>query len=294
MSRDRHARTWWTAAPYLAPLLLLVGALILVPVIGTIVQSLHRDVVFLPRRFVGLTNYARLLHDPAFWQAARFTLGFALVTVPLELVIGLTIALVLREAFPGRGLLRAVALIPWAIPAAVSGRVFELIARSEHGAATWLAQALGLAHGAVPWLGSAPGAFGALVVADVWKTAPFVAIILLAGLAHIPDDLYAQARVDGAGLWRRFTHITLPLLRPVVVVACLFRAIEALRVFDIVYVLTGGGPGGATSSLSLLAYDHFSAGDPGYGATASTVLFLLTFALALAMVTLGRFGEELQ
>jgi len=285
---------WRQAAGYLWPLVLLVGLLVLLPVIGTVIDSLFRDVAFLPRRFVGLVNYGRLLGDPAFWQSARFTLLFTLVSVPLELALGLGIALVLREAFPGRGLLRAVVLVPWAIPAAVSGRVFELITRSAHGAATWLLQTLGLADGPVNWLGTPAGAFGSLVVADAWKTAPFVAIILLAGLAHIPDDLYDQARVDGAGLWRRFTAITLPLLRPVLVVACLFRTIEALRIFDVIYVLTGGGPGGATTSLSLLAYDQFAAGDLGYGAAASTVLFLLTFALALVTVRLGRFGEELR
>jgi len=291
----RAATSWWQAAGYLAPLLLLVGVLVLVPVVGTVVQSFFRDVVFLPRQFVGAENYLRLLDDPAFWQAARFTVLFTLASVPLELVLGLGIALVLREAFPGRGLLRALVLIPWTIPAAVSGRVFERITASgDHGAASWLLQTLGLVGEPVHWLGTEGGAFAALLVADAWKTTPFVAIILLAGLAQIPDDLYDQARVDGAALWRRFTAITLPLLRPVLTVAVLFRMIEALRIFDVIYVLTGGGPGGSTASLSLLAHGHFAAGDLGYGAATSTVLFLLTFALALVTVRLGRFGQELR
>ncbi len=285
---------WRHAAGYLLPVALLLGGLVLVPVIGTMVQSTLRDVVFLPRAFVGLANYARLLDDPAFWQAARFTVLFMLASVPLEVALGLGIALVLNQTFPGRGPLRALVLVPWAIPAAVSGRVFErIVAGGEHGAASWLLQGLGLAEQPVHWLGSEAGSFLALLVADAWKTTPFVAIILLAGLAQIPGTLHDQARVDGASLWRRFTAVTLPLLRPVLVVAVLFRMIEALRVFDVIYVLTGGGPGGATTSLSLLAYEHFSAGDLGYGAASSTVLFLVTFLLALVVVRLGRFGRDL-
>jgi len=285
---------WRRAAGYLLPLALLIGGLVLVPVIGTVIQSAFRDVVFLPRSFVGLENYARLLDDPAFWQAARFTVLFMLASVPLELVLGLGIALVLNQTFVGRGLLRALVLIPWVIPAAVSGRIFErIVASGEHGAASWLLQRLDLADQPVHWLGSEAGSFLALLVADAWKTTPFVAIILLAGLAQIPVTLYDQARVDGASLWRRFTAVTLPLLRPVLVVAVLFRMIEALRIFDVVYVLTGGGPGGTTTSLSLLAYAHYSAGDLGYGAATSTVLFLVTFALALVVVRVGRFGREL-
>ncbi len=301
MAAERHASLagpalthWRRAAGYLLPLGLLLGLLVLVPVVGTVIQSTFRDVVFLPRAAVGLGNYARLLDDPAFWQAARFTLLFMLASVPLELVLGLGIALVLNQGFRGRGLLRALVLIPWTIPAAVSGRVFErIVASGEHGAASWLVQRLGLAEPPVHWLGSEAGSFLALLVADAWKTTPFVAIILLAGLAQIPATLHEQARVDGASRWRRFTAITLPLLRPVLVVAALFRMIEALRIFDVIYVLTGGGPGGATTSLSLLAYEHYSAGDLGYGAATSTVLFLATFALALVVVRLGRFGREL-
>jgi multiple sugar transport system permease protein len=281
------------AVLFLSPLLALLGLFIVVPVIGTIVDSLLRDVVYLPPAFVGLGNYRTLLADPGFRQSLRFTVLFTAVSVPLELVLGLGMALVLNEAMPWRGALRAAVLIPWAIPAAVSGRVFELIYNYSYGAANALFRGLGLAETPVNWLGSETGAFLALVVADAWKTTPFVAIILLAGLSAIPGDLYRQARIDRAGLLQRFWRVTLPLLRPVLIVALLFRTIEALRVFDVIYVLTGGGPGGSTTSLSLLGYDAFTSGDFGYGSAASVVLFGVALALSIAYVKLGRFGRAL-
>jgi len=287
-------RQQWQALLFLLPLLLFVGALILVPVLGTFLDSLFRDVTFLPRRFIGPENYRALLADPAFWSSLRFTLLFVLVSVPLELGLGLLIALVLAEAFPGRGLLRAVVLIPWAIPAAVSGRLFELIYNYSYGAANWLLQRLHLSGAPVNWLGSDAGAFAAVVVADAWKSTPFAALLLLAGLSAIPEDLFRQARVDRAGLLRRFFGITLPLLRPVLVVTLLFRTIDALRVFDVVFVLTGGGPGGATTPLSLYGFRYYASGDFGYGAAVSVVLFLIALALAVAFVRLGGFGRELR
>lgn len=280
-------------AALLAPLVLLVAALVVVPVLGTVVDSLFRDVVWLPRAWLGLDNYAALVSDPAFLQSVRFTVLFALVSVPLEVALGLGVALVLAARVPLRGLLRAAVLVPWAVPAAVSGRIFELVYDYAHGAANRLLALAGVTDAPVNWLGTDWGAFLALVVADAWKTTPFVALILLAGLAAIPEDLYRQARVDRAGLFRRFGHVTLPLLRPVLLVAVLFRTIEALRVFDVVYVLTGGGPGGSTTPLSLFAWRYFTGGDFGYGAAASVVLFVVALALSLAWARLGGFGREL-
>jgi multiple sugar transport system permease protein len=282
----------WQAFRFLAPLLLFLTGFILVPIFGTFVDSLYREVTFLPRHFIGLTNYLALFHDPAFWQSVRFTLLFVLVSVPIEVALGLAVALVLNEPFPLRWLLRACVLIPWAIPAAVSARVFQLIYNYSYGAANELLALCHLPAGPVNWLGSSPGAFAAVVLADAWKTTPFAAIILLAGLAAIPGDLYAQARVDRARFYQRFLHITLPLLKPVLIVTLLFRTIDALRVFDLIYVLTGGGPGGSTMSLSLLGYQSFSAGDFGYGSAISVLLFLIAFILSLFYVRVGGFGQE--
>ena len=213
--------------------------------------------------------------------------------MPLELCLGLAFALLLARPSPARGLLRACVLIPWAIPAAVSGRVFELVYNYHYGAANYILGQFGITDGPVNWLGTPAGAFASLVAADAWKTTPFVAIILLAGLSGIPEDLYLQAEIDRAGFVRRFTRVTLPLLGPVIVVALLFRTIDALRVFDLVFVLTGGGPGGSTASLSLYGYNYFLGGDFGYGSAVSVVLFLIAFALSLVYVRVGRFARDL-
>jgi multiple sugar transport system permease protein len=293
MGEDRPIREMLRGYAFLAPLVAFILAFVFVPVAGTFIDSMHREVTFLPRAFIGLGNYRSLAADPGFWQSLRFTVLFVLVSVPLELVLGLAFALLLHRPSPARGALRAFVLIPWAIPAAVSGRVFELICNFQYGLANYLASRLGLADGPVNWLGSAWGAFFALVAGDAWKTAPFMAILFLAGLSAIPEDLYRQAAIDRAGPVQRFTRITLPLLRPVVVVALLFRTIDALRVFDLVFVLTGGGPGGSTTSLSLYGYNAFTGGDFGYGSAVSVVLFLVAFALSVAYVRIGRFGREL-
>jgi multiple sugar transport system permease protein len=278
---------------FLFPLAAFVAVFIIVPVIGTFAGSLMQDVTFLPKRFAGAENYRAMFSDPGFWQALRFTCLFTLVSVPLELFLGLLFALLLARPSPARGLLRACVLIPWAIPAAVSGRVFQLIYNYHYGLANYLAGIFGLADRPVSWLGTPAGAFASLVMADAWKTTPFVAIILLAGLAGIPQDLYLQAEIDRAGFVRRFTRVTLPLLSPVIVVALLFRTIDALRIFDLVFVLTGGGPGGSTTSLSLYGYNYFLGGDFGFGSAVSVALFLIAFGLSVLYVRVGQFAREL-
>jgi multiple sugar transport system permease protein len=284
---------WRAALGFFTPLATFVVVLIVLPVLGTFWDSLFLDVTFLPRRFIGLANYTGLWQDPAFWRSLRFTVLFVLISVPMETLLGLCIALILNESLPLRGLLRACVLIPWAIPAAVSGRAFELIYNTSYGAANFVLSMVGFTNAPINWLGSEVGAFAAVVVADTWKTTPFAAILLLAGLSAIPEDLYRQAMVDRATLVQRFFRITVPLLRPVLVVTILFRSVEALRIFDIIFVLTGGGPGSATLSLSLLGYRYFSSGDFGYGSAVSVVLFFLALAFSVVYVRLGGFGKEM-
>lgn len=281
-----------SALAFLSPLLLALGVFVLLPVLGTIYTSFFRDITFMGRKWIGLANYLHLLKDPGFHQSLRFTLLFILVSVPLELAAGLGVALLLNYPFRFRGLLRAAILVPWAIPAAVSARVWELVYNVDYGLANFLVRAIGLTEAPVNWLGTSFGAFWAIVLADAWKTTPFVAIILLAGLSAIPDTLARQAQVDGAHFGQRFVRITLPLLRPVIVVALLFRTIDALRIFDLIYVLTSGGPGGTTSALSLRAYRYLVGGDYGYGSAVSVVLFLIALILSVAYVKIGRFGEQ--
>jgi multiple sugar transport system permease protein len=276
------------------PLVLLTAAFVLVPVAGTVLTSLYRDVTFLPEAFVGAQNYLRLFSDPHFWQSARFTFLFVLVSVVLELFLGLIFALLLNETMPGRGMLRVIVLVPWAIPIAVSARLWQLVYNYEFGLFNFLIQKTGLSDSPVNWLGSSAGAFAAIVISDVWKTTPFVTIILLAGFSAMPRDLYRQAMVDGAHFLQRFLHVTLPLLRPVIAVALLFRTIDAIRIFDLIYVLTGGGPGGTTTPLSLYSFRYYVSGDFGYGSAISLIVFLFAGLLAVCYIRVGRFGEVLR
>lgn len=279
----------WILA-FLLPSVLILSIFILVPVGGTVFTSMFRDITFMPRQWTWFQNYTRLFEDSAFRQSFSFTLLFILVSVPLETVAGMGLALLMNVKSPFRGLIRAIILVPWAIPAAITGRVWELIYNVNYGLANFLISSLG--GQPVNWLGTTVSAFSAIVLADLWKTMPFVAIIVLAGLSAIPETLYQQAEVDGATFVRRFFSITLPLLRPVIVVVLLFRTIDALRIFDLIYILTSGGPGGSTTSLSLLGYKYFIGGDYGYGSTLSVVIFLCAFALALVVIRLGRFSQE--
>lgn len=279
---------------FMAPLLFFLTALIMFPVLGTLVDSLYRDVSYLPRKLIGLENYMALAKDPAFWKSLRFTLLFVVVSVPLEVTLGLLMALVLNESFPFRGFVRASLLIPWAVPMAISGRIFELIFNYSFGAANFLLKLFNSSAGPINWLGSDLGAFAALVITDAWKTTPFATIILLAGLSSIPRELYDQAKVDRATALQRFFRVTLPILKPVLIIAFLFRTIQALQIFDYIYVLTGGGPGGSTTSLSLFAYNYFASGDFGYGSAASVILFIMALALSALYLASGAFGRRTQ
>jgi multiple sugar transport system permease protein len=283
-----------TSSQFILPLVVFVIVFILLPVIGTVISSFYKDIAYIAKEYSGLNNFRTLVKDHGFLQSLRFTALFIIAAVPLELLIGLIFALILNEALPIRGLLRVCVLIPWAIPSAISARVWELIYNYSYGLANFLLMSLKLSPQSINWLGTTNGAFFALVIADTWKTAPFVAIILLAGLQTIPKEIYQQAKVDRANFVQRFLYLTLPLLKPVLIVALLFRTIDTLRIFDIIYVLTRGGPGGATSSLSLYGYKYFLAGDFGYGSAVSVILFIIAMGLSISYIKLGRFGEELR
>ncbi len=275
---------------FLLPLAAFIIIFLVIPVLGAFWISLHRDVAFLSKKFIGLENYIRLIKDPGFIQAAVFTLLFTVVSTLLEMVFGIITALTLNSRIPFRNMTRGIALLPWAVPGVIGARIWQLIYRYDYGPANWLLEkTFGFSAN---WLGTPLSAFLSLVLADVWRTVPFVAIIILTGLQAVPETLYKQAEVDGAGIMQKFFRITLPMLKPIIIVALLFRTIDALRVFDVIYVITGGGPGGATASLSLYGYEHFLISDFGYGCSISFVLFLIAFFLALTYVLVGRFRES--
>ena len=276
-ARARQRAETRAALLFVAPALVLIAAVALIPMAATLWEALHLHDLRLPwlgTPFIGLDNFAEAAGDRRFREALGHTLGFALVTVPAELGLGLTLAIAMDHVGRGRGAMRTVAILPWAIPTVVA-------------ALAWRFMFEGRAAGGFDWFAGPITAWVPIVLADVWKTTPFVAILLLAGLQGIDRDLYEAARMDGAGPLRQFTSITLPLLRPALVVAATFRLLDALRLFDLPYVLTGGGPGTATEPLSLYAFIALMQRLRfGYGSALSICVFALTLAVAIVSVRL--------
>lgn len=284
--RGSLARERRQAYLLVAPAVLVLGGVALYPILAAVWLSMHRFIlVFGERRFTGLENYAYLLGDSRFWAALGNTAYFTAVAVTVEVLLAVPLALLLQKAFPGRGLLRASVLVPWAIPTVVSARLWAWMFNPEYGVINRL-----LPGQDINWLGAPGYALHAAILVDVWKTTPFVALLVLAGLQGISEDLYKAARVDGASPWRTFVSITLPLLKPALLLALLFRSLDAFRVFDAIYVLTEGGPANTTETLSIYAYKTLMrSGDFGYGSTLSVATFLCVVLLtAVWLRLLGR------
>lgn len=267
---------------FVLPALSVIGLVAVFPVFYVFYLSLHRKVLtFNISTFIGLDNYIYLLGDSRFWNALKNTAYFTGVSVALELILGLSIAVLLNRAFKGKGFMRAVVLIPWAVPTVVSAKMWEWIYNTDFGILNYI---LGTD---INWLGSTFWAINAAIFMDVWKTTPFVALLLIAGLQVIPKDLYSAAKVDGAGSWYIFRRITLPLLMPVILIVLIFRTLDAFRVFDAVYILTGGGPANTTETLSIYAYKVlFQLLQFGYGSTLSVIVFLCVGLISVFYVRL--------
>ncbi len=263
------------------------------PILYSFWLSLHRIILGLPQLgepFVGLDNYRDLLHDRVALRATVNTFVFVLSSTALELLLGLIVALVIHRSFTGRGTVRAAVLVPWAIPTVVSSQLWRFIFNDKYGLLNFIIYG-GEVSRYKAWLADPFYAFVAIVVADVWKTTSFAALILLAGLQSIPQELYDSARVDGANAWQRFRTITLPMLRPALLVALLFRTMDAFRVFDLVFVMTQGGPADATNVLQFYGYKKmFAEGLMGYGSSISVVVFLLSFSVAMLYMRVIKVG----
>ena len=240
--------------------------------------------------FAGLGNYQRMLGDGRFWQSIFNTSIFTVFSVVLELLLGLGVALVLNKSFFGRGVVRTIAIIPWALPTAVMGLAWTWIFNDQYGVVNDILSRLGLIDTNINWLGTPALAMTALIIADVWKTTPFISIILLAGLQSISEDLYEAHRMDGATPWQSFWQITLPLLMPQILIALLFRFAQSFGVFDLVQVMTGGGPAGTTETVSIYIYSTIMRYlDFGYGAALVVVTFvLLIAAVAITSIMLKK------
>ncbi len=272
----------------LLPALGVIAAVVGFPLCWMVWESLHLHDLRMPwlgRPFVGLANYRDAIADQRFRTAVTHTVLFVIVSVTLELVGGLVLALAMRHATRGRAALRVLILLPWAIPTAASALVWRFLFDSQAGLVNEVLVAAHVLHAPQVWLVDPMLAWIPIVAADVWKTTPFVALLLLAGLQNIDQSLYDAARIDGARPWRELVEITLPLLKPAIVVALAFRALDAFRVFDLIYVLTGGGPGTATESVSLYTFStllqklRF-----GYASALSVIVFAATFGLGLIYI----------
>jgi multiple sugar transport system permease protein len=272
-------------AAMLLPSLALIALVAAYPIGYAVWLSLNEYSVITPglSRFVGLDNYSAALGSSEFWDAMITTLVFTAASVGLELAIGLGMALVMHQAFRGRALLRAVVLVPWAILTVVTAITWRTIFEPELGFVNTMLETLSLPGADVVWLGERGYALGVMILADVWKTAPFMALLILAGLQGIPDELHDAAKVDGASTWQRFRRITLPLLVPAITVALIFRTLDAMRVFDLPYVLTKGANG--TETLSLIAQEELVTNrNTGLGSALSVLTFLTVMGVSFLYI----------
>jgi multiple sugar transport system permease protein len=281
IGRDRGNR-------FIIPALILLSFVTIYPVIYVFYLSLQKKLlIFDISKFIWFDNYLFLLKDDRFWNALKNTAYFTTVSVSLELLLGLSVALLLNRSFRFRGFVRAVVLVPWAIPTVVSAKMWEWIYNTDFGILNYI---LG---SKINWLGSPFLAMNAAVFMDVWKTTPFVAILLMAGLQIIPRELYQAAKVDGAGSWAILKKITIPLLKPIILVVLIFRTLDAFRIFDSIYVLTGGGPANTTETLSIYAYKVlFQTLQFGYGSTLSVIVFMCIGSISIFYIKLLSKGMK--
>ena len=277
---------------FLVPALLIIAFVLLFPIIQTIVLSFGRNSIsiFYDYEFAGLANYQRLLKTPRFITSLNNTILFTAVTVPIELVVGIGLALVLNRQFRGKGLVRMAVLFPWALPTALNALMWRWMFNTEFGLFNSILTDTGLTVERVNWLGAIPTAMASMMFVSIWKTSSFMALLLLAGLQTIPDDLYEAGSVDGTNRWTAFRHLTLPLLRPAIMVSVLLRTMDAMRAFELPFNLTDGGPLTSTETLSLYSYRAiFQYVNFNLGSSAIIIQFIIIMAISIVyIVTLRR------
>ena len=277
----------------IAPAILLLLAITAYPLVYNVWNSFHYAVPSIP--FIngkpsGLANFRRMFATGSTFEPALVhTVVFTVVSVVIEVGIGLVLALALNKPFRGRGLVRAAVFIPWAVPTVVSAEVWKEMFDPQQGFVDYALKLLHLPGSGTTWLANGDTSWVALFVADAWKNTPFVAIILIGGLQVIPAEIYEAARIDGASSWRQFRRLTLPLLKPALMVALIFRTLSAFLVFDVVYIMSNGGPGTSTETLAYLDFNAFHVdNDYGYGGAISLVLIVLCLLIAAAYTRVFR------
>jgi ABC-type sugar transport system permease subunit len=278
-----------------APVVILLLAVTAYPLVYNVWNSFHFDNLSfgnLPHNFVGWSNFSAVFRSSQWVAALERTLAFTVVTVVFDMVVGLGLALMMHRSFRGRGLLRVSILIPWAMPTVVSALLWKSMFDPSAGFIDYVLGAFHPAWSSIAWLGANVWrSWAAIFIADSWKNVPFVAILLLAGLQVIPNDVYEAARMDGASWWQSFRSITLPMLKPAISVALIFRTLQALLVFDVIDIMTGGGPGNSTETLSFLSYQTFIT-DTNFGLGGAMSIILVLLALAVSFIYVRAFRPQ--
>ncbi len=281
----------------ITPALLVIGLVTIFPILYSVWMSLNHiqsTVNGFQFTFTGLSNYVKIFNYQPFWQALEFTTIYAIVTVFIELALGLLVALALNQPIKGRGIAVAIMLIPWTLITVISAQMWHYIYEPTFGVLNFILMQLHIISSPILWLGAPQLATISMMIADVWKTTPFVTLILLSGLQLIPSDLYEASKIDGAGIWRSFWKITFPLLRPSIGLAALFRILQAFGLFDLPYVLTSGGPGNTTTPIAMLTFqvlfnmDKFG---PGTAMAVTTVGIVIVLALISLKALRTQVGE---
>ena len=281
--------------PYflVAPTIIIIALVAVYPIIDSVRLSLlDNPLVPSGATFVGLRNYLQIIGDPAFRSSIGITVVFSVVSVALETLVGFAVALLMNQMFPGRGLVRTAILIPFAFPTIVSGQIWLTMFNAQNGVLTYLLQVTHLLAQGDSLLRTPSGLVTAAIIIDVWKTTPFMALLLLAGLQVIPGELYEAAGVDGSNRWQQFWTITFPLLRSALLIALMFRLLDALRAFDLFYILTGGGR--EIQTVALYSYANMFQGttvDFAPGVAAAVILFLICAVVSLILVSMSRLSQ---
>jgi multiple sugar transport system permease protein len=275
-----------------APAVIVLLAITAFPLVYNVWNSFHHVDYLFPAQFgtfAGIANYKELFTAGLFLPSLYRTLGFTVVSVAVELIVGLALALALNRRFRGRGIVRAAILIPWAVPTVVSGLLWKSMFDPQNGFVNFILLKLHLPLAHTTWLAQTWTAWGGILIADAWRNVPFMALLLLAGLQVIPREVYEAAKIDGAGALRTFWQLTLPMLKPALMVALIFRTLSSFLIFDVIYAMTGGGPGNSTQ---VLAYQNWLAMIPqtnyGYGGAISVALMAMCLIIAAGYVRAFR------
>ena len=288
--KDYQSRT---AYAMIAPAVLIIFGMGVFPVVYSIWLSFN-DVnpMTFDTDFIGLENYKDIFVNPEFWQSIGITLYFCVVSIVIQLILGFLVAMLLNQKFVGRGIVRALILLPWAVPTIVNANVWNWILNANYGILNRLLMKLGIISDSIAWLSDGGTALHMIILADTWRMLPLVVIMLLAGLQTVSKSVWEAAVVDGAGAWRRLRAVYIPALKPMILVILVLRTIQAIRVFDIVYVLTKGGPANKTMVISFYSYyETFNYLNYGKGAAIAMVIAVLALVLSLVYFKVLKSGD---